>query len=85
MSSLPGAVIAHLYIRKKRKNVKESFFPSLGKNRDGKAQLFIDCCLLTIDDALSSMAKSHLRRKLLVESPGAQLKGHFCSKNINPL
>ena len=80
MSSLPGAVIAHLYIRKKRKNVRESFFPSLGKNRDGKAQLFIDCCLLTIADALSSMAKSHLRRELLVEFPGAQLKGYFCSK-----
>ena len=53
---------------------------SRGKNRDGKAQLFIDCWLLTIDDALSSMAKSHLRRELLVEFPGAQLKGHFCSK-----
>ena len=73
MSSLPGAVIAHLYTRKKRKNVKESFFPSLGKNRDGKAHLFIDCCLLTIDDALSSMAKSHLRKELLVDSHGAQL------------
>ena len=51
MSSLPGAVIAHLYIRKKRKNVMESFFPSRGKNREGKAQVFIDCWLLTIDDA----------------------------------
>ena len=73
MSSLPGAVIAHLYTRKKKKNVKENFFPSLGKNRDGKAHLFIDCCLLAIDDALSSMAKSHLRKELLVDSHGAQL------------
>ena len=84
MSSLPGAVIAHLYTRKKKKNVKENFFPSLGKNRDGKAHLFIDCCLLAIDDALSSMAKSQGKNYLWIPT-GLNCRATFVPKNINPL